>query len=101
MNTQNVHGNRRKRFIVLPDLQKRLIKQCSVWPFALLAATVVLLGFAWRRILAEFSETGAEVSSLGLLMIAFGFFFAGALQTYLTALTERLGALLRFFGLAA
>jgi hypothetical protein len=36
-----------------------------------------------------------------LLMIAFGFFFAGALQTYLTALTERLGALLRFFGLAA
>jgi hypothetical protein len=35
-----------------------------------------------------------------LLMIAFGFFFASAIQSYMSALTERLGFLLRFFGLA-
>jgi FtsH-binding integral membrane protein len=32
-----------------------------------------------------------------LLMIAFGFFFASALQTYLSALTERLSFLLQWF----
>ena len=35
-----------------------------------------------------------------LLMIAFGFFFASAVQSYMSALTERLGFLLRFFGFA-
>jgi hypothetical protein len=33
-------------------------------------------------------------------MIAFGFFFASAIQSYMSALTERLGFLIRFFGLA-
>jgi hypothetical protein len=32
-----------------------------------------------------------------LLMVAFGFFFASAVQTYLSALTERIGALLSAF----
>jgi hypothetical protein len=32
-----------------------------------------------------------------LLMIAFGFFFADALRSYLTALTERLSFLLDWF----
>ncbi len=32
-----------------------------------------------------------------LLMVAFGFFFAGALQTYLSALTERLGFVIGWF----
>jgi len=35
-----------------------------------------------------------------LLMIAFGFFFASAVQSYMSALNERLGFLLQFFGLA-
>ena len=35
-----------------------------------------------------------------LLMIAFGFFFASAVQSYLSALNERLEFVLRFFGLA-
>jgi hypothetical protein len=35
-----------------------------------------------------------------LLMIAFGFFFAGAVQSYLSALNERLDFVIRFFGLA-
>jgi hypothetical protein len=35
-----------------------------------------------------------------LLMVAFGFFFASAIQSYMSALTERLGFLIRFFGLA-
>lgn len=43
----------------------------------------------------------AAVLGHWLLMIAFGFFFAGALQTYLSALTERLSELLRYFGLIA
>ena len=45
----------------------------------------------------------APIAALGhwLLMIAFGVFFAGAVQSYLSALTERLGAVLRFFGLIA
>jgi hypothetical protein len=44
----------------------------------------------------------ALVGAIGhwILMIAFGFFFAGALQTYLSALTERLLFILGFFGLA-
>jgi len=33
-----------------------------------------------------------------LLMVAFGFFFAGALQTYLSVLTERLRFLMDWFG---
>jgi hypothetical protein len=35
-----------------------------------------------------------------LLMIAFGFFFASAVQSYLSALNERLAFVIRFFGLA-
>jgi uncharacterized membrane protein len=35
-----------------------------------------------------------------LLMIAFGFFFASAVQSYMSALNERLDFVLRFFGLA-
>jgi hypothetical protein len=35
-----------------------------------------------------------------LLMIAFGFFFASAVQSYLSALNERLDFVIRFFGLA-
>ena len=48
------------------------------------------------------SRSFAFVATAGhwLLMIAFGFFFASAVQTYLSALTERLGFLLQFFGLA-
>lgn len=47
------------------------------------------------------ARVSAQVAALGhwLLMIAFGFFFAGAVQSYLSALTDRLGLLLRFFGL--
>lgn len=43
----------------------------------------------------------APIAALGhwLLMIAFGVFFAGAVQSYLSALTERLGLILRYLGL--
>jgi hypothetical protein len=34
---------------------------------------------------------GAAVLGHWVLMVAFGFFFASAVQTYLSALTERLG----------
>ncbi|MBK9715568.1 MAG: hypothetical protein IPO81_30445 [Kouleothrix sp.] len=42
----------------------------------------------------------AQIAVVGhwLLMVAFGFFFASAVQSYLSALTERLGFVLRFFG---
>jgi hypothetical protein len=42
---------------------------------------------------------GAAVAGHWLLMIAFGFFFAGAVQSYLSALTERLSFVLSRFGL--
>jgi hypothetical protein len=66
--------------------------------------TVVTLASFYYTIPAE-SPRGrvvAQVAVAGhwLLMIAFGYFFAGAVQSYLSALTERLGFLLRFFGLA-
>jgi hypothetical protein len=42
----------------------------------------------------------AAVAGHWLLMVSFGFFFASAVQSYLSALTERLGFMLdRFFGL--
>lgn len=43
----------------------------------------------------------ARVAGHWLLMVAFGFFFASALQSYLTALTERLQFILRLVGLVA
>jgi FtsH-binding integral membrane protein len=43
----------------------------------------------------------AAIAGHWLLMIAFGFFFASAVQSYLSALTDRLSVLLRFFGLIA
>jgi hypothetical protein len=44
---------------------------------------------------------GAAAAGHWLLMIAFGFFFASAVQSYLSALTDRLGFVLRFLGLIA
>jgi hypothetical protein len=66
--------------------------------------TIVTLAAFYYTIPAE-SPRGkivAQAAIIGhwLLMIAFGFFFAGAVQSYLSALTERLGFVLRFFGLA-
>jgi FtsH-binding integral membrane protein len=45
---------------------------------------------------ARLVATGALIGHW-LIMIAFGFFFASALQTYLSALTERLSFLLQWF----
>jgi len=47
------------------------------------------------------ARTMALITALGhwLLMIAFGFFFASAVQSYLSALIERLVFVLRYFGL--
>ena len=49
------------------------------------------------------ARVSAQIAALGhwLLMIAFGFFFASAVQSYMSALIERVGAVLRFFGLLA
>ena len=71
MNREDTRGNRRKRLIVLPGLQQRLIKQCSIWPFAVLAAAVLFIGICWRRLINEFADSGAQVTSLGWLMVAF------------------------------
>lgn len=78
---------------------------------ASLVGTIVLT-IGTILILLSFTYTAAPESrgarmvafsaSIGhwLLMITFGVFFAGAVQTYLSALTERLLAILGFFGLA-
>lgn len=71
---------------------------------------VIVLAFGTIATLSAFYYTVPRDTRLGrgvivvgmfghwLLMIAFGFFFASALQTYLSALTERLGFLLSFLG---
>lgn len=43
----------------------------------------------------------AAVAGHWLLMLAFGYFFAAAVQTYVSALTQRLEELLRYFGVIA
>jgi hypothetical protein len=68
-----------------------------------LATLIILTGFYYTVPPATpFGRVVALSSAIGhwLLMVAFGFFFAGALQTYLSALTERLQFILSFFGLA-
>jgi hypothetical protein len=73
---------------------------------------VIVLTIGTVLVLARFYYSAAPQTPAGritlvtsgaghwLLMIAFGFFFAGALQSYLSALTERMHFLLSFFGLA-
>jgi FtsH-binding integral membrane protein len=70
---------------------------------------VVVLALGTVVTLSAFYYTVSRESSVGravglaalgghwLLMIAFGFFFASALQTYLSALTERLSFLMDWF----
>ncbi|HJZ48221.1 MAG TPA: hypothetical protein VKE41_13675 [Roseiflexaceae bacterium] len=75
-----------------------------VGALVLAIGTVITLGAFYYTVPAESprSRLVALVATAGhwLLMIAFGFFFASAVQSYLSALTERLGFLLRFFGVA-
>lgn len=85
-----------------PSVQRRL------WP-RVVGAAVLAIGTVIT--LAAFYYTApqqgprawltAQTAALGhwLLMIAFGFFFANAVQSYLSALTERVGFVLRYFGL--
>jgi hypothetical protein len=69
-----------------------------------LATAVILAGFYYTiprdngggRLVAV-----AAVAGHWILMAAFGFFFAATLQTYLSALTERLQFIMAFFGLAS
>jgi hypothetical protein len=80
-------------------------------PAALLGTIVLVLGTI--VVLASFAYTSRRagpptplrrvvtVSGHWLLMIAFGFFFAGAVQTYLSSLVSRAADLLRLFGLTA
>lgn len=68
-----------------------------------LGTIIILLSFSYT--VAPQSRSArlvalAAASGHWLLMIAFGFFFAGAVQTYLSALTERLLAILSVLGLA-
>ncbi len=64
-----------------------------------IGTVVILAGFYYT---VPPKSAGGRVVSLAaaighwLLMIAFGFFFAGTLQTYLSALTERLNFVLDF-----
>lgn len=74
---------------------------------------IIVLAVGTIATLAGFYYTVPQQSSSGrlvaimsvighwVLMVAFGFFFAATLQTYLSALTERLRAILSFFGLAS
>ena len=62
--------------------------------------TVLTLGAFYYTVPADSSggRVVAATAAAGhwLLMIAFGFFFAGAVQSYLSALTDRLGVILDF-----
>jgi len=62
--------------------------------------TVLTLGAFYYTVPADSPRgrlvAGTAAAGHWLLMIAFGFFFAGAVQSYLSALTERLGFILDF-----
>jgi ABC-type cobalamin transport system permease subunit len=67
-----------------------------------LTTVIILTGFYYTvPSSSPFSRVVTMSGTIGhwLLMVAFGFFFAGALQTYLSALTERLQFILSFIGL--
>ncbi len=67
-----------------------------------LTTVIILTGFYYTvPPSSPFSRVVTMSGTIGhwLLMVAFGFFFAGALQTYLSALTERLQFILSFIGL--
>jgi len=73
----------------------------TIGVIVLALGTVVTLSTFYYTVPKD-SSTGrlVAISALighWLLMIAFGFFFASALQTYLSALTERLSFLLQWF----
>ncbi len=69
----------------------------------LLAAGVITTLCYFYFTIARSSPTGRLVAAAAqvgrwVLMIAFGFFFAGALVTYLSALNDRLAAIVAWFG---
>lgn len=64
--------------------------------------TILTLGTFYYTVPREGSRgqlvATAALAGHWLLMVAFGFFFASAVQSYMSALTERLGFVLRYFG---
>jgi hypothetical protein len=71
--------------------------------FLTLATAIILAGFYYtipRETSGGRVVAVASIAGHWILMIAFGFFFAATMQTYVSALTERLQFILAFFGLA-
>lgn len=63
--------DRRKKLIVLPRLQLRLIRECALWPVATLLAASGLVALAWNVVANEAHAQNAELRSLALLLGAF------------------------------
>ena len=60
--------NRRRKLIVMPSLQRRLVRQCTAWPLTTFAFATVLVGFAWRQVLQESLELEPQLGSLNFLL---------------------------------
>jgi hypothetical protein len=76
----------------------------SAGVIVLAIGTILTLSTFYYTVPPETPQGGlvARAAQAGhwLLMVAFGFFFASAIQTYLTALTERLSFLLGWLGIS-
>lgn len=70
--------NRRKKLIVLPDLQLRMIRQAAFWPLATLVVASTLVGIAWRQVLREAAELEGQLTSLAWLLGAFALLVGSA-----------------------
>lgn len=71
-------SNRRKKLIVLPEFQRRMIRQAAFWPLATLVIASTLVGVAWRLVLQEVATTSTVIESLALLLGAFALLIGSA-----------------------
>ena len=70
--------NRRKKLIVLPELQLRMIRQAAFWPLATLVIASTIVGIAWRQVLGEAAELEGQFHSLAWLLAAFALLVGSA-----------------------
>jgi len=73
---------RRRKLIVLPDLQKRIIRDMSLIPILALIMGTVIVGVSVRLMLSEVNASGVQLPGLyGFLGSLAGFFFLACYVT--------------------
>lgn len=62
--------NRRKRVIVLPQLQRRIVARSTLLPCLMLLTISSIVALQFSSIFAEVGELGVEIAGLGRLLVA-------------------------------